>query len=64
MNNERICIPELLFRPSNIGINQGGVAEAVVASLEMCPEELRGALLSNIVVTGGNTLLPNFAQRL
>lgn len=29
MNNERFAIPEILFRPSDIGIEQIGLAEAI-----------------------------------
>ena len=33
MNNERFAIPELLFHPSDIGIHEMGVAEAIVNSV-------------------------------
>jgi len=34
MNNERITVPELLFHPSDIGLNQAGIAETVVQAVE------------------------------
>ena len=40
MNGERISIPEVLFRPSDTGLNQAGVAEAVVAAVQACPKVL------------------------
>ncbi len=64
MNNERITVPELLFRPSDIGINQAGIAECIVQSIQACHPDMQALLYSHIVVTGGNTLIPNFKERL
>ena len=36
LNNERFTIPELLFHPSDIGINEMGIPEAIVDSIEAC----------------------------
>ena len=33
MNNERFMVPEILFRPSDIGICQMGLGEAVVETV-------------------------------
>ena len=30
MTNDRFAVPEILFSPSDIGINQAGLAEAIV----------------------------------
>lgn len=64
MNNERIIVPELLFTPSDIGINQAGIGEAVFQSVESCVQEMHALLYSNILVIGGNTLFPNYVKRL
>lgn len=64
LNNERITIPEILFHPSDIGIPQMGIAEAVVDCIKSCPEESIYSLLGNIVVAGGNALFQNFQKRL
>ncbi|GMT14927.1 hypothetical protein PFISCL1PPCAC_6224 [Pristionchus fissidentatus] len=64
LNIERFAIPEALFNPSNIGINQMGVAECIAHSLSKCPENLREALVHNIYLMGGNINFPNFEQRL
>ena len=37
MNNERFQIPELLFHPSDIGMKQAGIAEAISQAIESCP---------------------------
>jgi actin-related protein 6 len=64
MNNERMTIPETLFSPGDIGIPQMGISECVIDAVNKCPEELRGLMLQNIVIVGGNAALPGFADRL
>eukprot|EP01128_Nolandella_sp_AFSM9_P009651 TRINITY_DN6285_c0_g1_i1.p1 TRINITY_DN6285_c0_g1~~TRINITY_DN6285_c0_g1_i1.p1 ORF type:complete len:454 (-),score=80.04 TRINITY_DN6285_c0_g1_i1:25-1386(-) len=63
MNNERL-IPELLFNPSDIGIREAGIAEAIVQAVEETPVDLHPLLYSAIVLSGGNTAIPGFADRL
>ena len=36
LNNERFTIPELLFHPSDIGINEMGIPEAIINSIDSC----------------------------
>jgi len=64
LSNERICVPELLFRPSDIGVEQAGLAECVVQAVDACTADLRESLYANIVLTGGSTRFPNFSERL
>jgi actin-related protein 6 len=64
LNNERFAIPELLFHPSDIGINQMGVPETVINSVDACPEATRPHLLANIVVIGGSAKFPGMQSRL
>ncbi|CAG8505580.1 11341_t:CDS:2 [Acaulospora colombiana] len=33
MNNERFAVPEILFNPSDIGMNQAGIPEVIVESI-------------------------------
>ena len=61
--NERISIPELLFSPANIGINQMGISEAIVHAISSTPSEMHPHLYSNIVLTGGNCMFPGFKSR-
>jgi len=63
MNNERL-IPEVLFRPADIGINQAGIAEVIVQAVNETPKDLHGLMYSNIVLMGGCTLFPGFVPRL
>jgi actin-related protein 6 len=38
MNNERFAVPELLFHPSDVGVQEMGVAEALVHAISSLPE--------------------------
>lgn len=62
--NERFTIPELLFHPSDVGIHQMGVSEAVIDACNACPEKAVPHLLPNIVVIGGCALFDGMAARL
>ncbi|CAI2324215.1 unnamed protein product [Caenorhabditis sp. 36 PRJEB53466] len=61
---ERFATPEILFNPSDIDIDQCGVAEGVIESLARSPETLRAALSQNIVVVGGSSCFTGFRERL
>ncbi|CAD7083399.1 unnamed protein product [Hermetia illucens] len=64
LNNERFTVPELLFNPSDVGIQQMGVSEAIMNALDSCPPPVHHVLLENIVVTGGCALIPGMGERL
>jgi len=38
MNNERFSVPELLFHPSDVGVHEMGIAEALINSVQSTPE--------------------------
>lgn len=61
---ERFAAPEILFRPDDVGLDQGGIAETIVQSVQACPAKLRAAMYRNVLLTGGNALIPGFAERL
>ena len=63
MNNERFAVPELLFHPSDIGIQQMGISEAIVNVIQNFPTEVQSHLYRNILLTGGSCSLPNFKER-
>lgn len=63
LNNERFTVPELLFHPSDIGLQQMGVVEAIYDAVWSCPEETRPHLLRNVLLTGGCALFPGFCQK-
>lgn len=64
LGNERFAVPELLFNPTDIGIQEAGLAGAVMESLSVLPEALKIGMLANIVVVGGNSLIKGFVERL
>jgi len=62
---ERFQIPEVLFKPSDIGINEGGISDMIAQiTSSRVPHTMEPVMLSNIVVGGGNTRIPGFGQRL
>ena len=63
LSNERITIPEILFHPSDIGIEQMGIPEAICHAVSRTPVEMHPHLYSNIILTGGNVLFPGFSER-
>ncbi|KAE8615181.1 hypothetical protein XENTR_v10008435 [Xenopus tropicalis] len=63
LTNERFAVPEILFHPSDIGIQEMGIPEAIVHSINNLPEEMQPHFYKNIVLTGGNTLFPGFRER-
>ena len=64
VNNERFSVPEVVFSPADIGMEQAGISEAVMQSIEACPGSIRGLLWSNIVVVGGLAKYPGIQARL
>lgn len=64
LGNERFAVPELLFNPSDVGIQEAGIPGAVMESMQALPETLRAGMLSNVVVVGGNSLITGFMERL
>ncbi|KAK5866752.1 hypothetical protein PBY51_011303 [Eleginops maclovinus] len=62
--NERFAVPEMLFHPSDIGIQEMGIPEAIVHSIQSLPEEMHAHFFQNIVLTGGNILFSGFRERL
>jgi len=63
LNNERFAVPELLFHPSDIGVQQMGISEAIVHVIGNFPPEVQFELYKNILLTGGSSCLPNFKER-
>lgn len=64
MGVEMVTVPEVLFHPSDIGLDQAGVAETIMQSVHACPEHCHGALLDNILLVGGSTKFRGFRERL
>jgi actin-related protein len=63
---ERFTVPEVLFRPIDAGLQSDlvGLSQAIVQSVEACPEPYRPALYRTVYLVGGLALLPNLVERL
>ncbi|GAB4832840.1 Actin- protein 6 [Ancistrocladus abbreviatus] len=64
LTNERFLVPEMIFRPADLGMNEAGLAECIVRSVNSCHPLLHPVLYESIILTGGSTLFPRFAERL
>ncbi|KAJ7093825.1 actin-related protein Arp6 [Mycena belliarum] len=64
MANERFTVPEIIFRPDDIGLERSGLAETIATSISLLPDDLQGMFWANVGLVGGNTKLPGFRRRL
>lgn len=64
LGNERFVIPELLFHPSDVGVRQMGVGEAIVHAILACVPEAAAHLFANVLVVGGCACFPGMKERL
>lgn len=64
LTNERFIVPEMIFRPADLGLNQAGLAECIVRAVNSCHSYLHPVLYESIILTGGSTLFPRFSERL
>ena len=52
---ERVRIPELLFQPSLVGVDQAGLPEIVMALLKRMPQDVAEEVAAGgLLLTGGN----------
>lgn len=64
LSHERYNIPEALFKPSLINLEQQGLHEYVFKSIMKTNTDIRSEMFKSIVLAGGNTLFENFNVRL
>ncbi|KAK4493922.1 hypothetical protein PRZ48_015108 [Zasmidium cellare] len=64
VGNERFTVPEIIFTPSDLGMQQEGITGTVMQSLNALPKGLWQPFLANIEVVGGTSKLPGFVTRL
>jgi actin-related protein len=64
VGNERFRCPEVLFRPSFLGIEACGIHYATYNTIMQCDMDIHKMLYANIVLSGGTTMYPGFAERL
>lgn len=63
MEVERFAVPELLFNPSDVGLSQAGIPEAIHNAISACDLGLQGSLYHHIILTGGNARFPGMRER-
>lgn len=60
---EAIQAPEIIFQPSLVGFDQCGLSGAIEAVLSRYSDQTRAAFSKSVFVTGGNTNVSGFADR-
>jgi actin-related protein len=53
-----------LFQPSLVGLENAGLSEAIKNIIIQIPKEKVSRMLENVVILGGNTVLPGFEERI
>lgn len=64
---ERFKIAEPIFNPSLVEgttTTTNGAANLVTNAVHKCDADVRSALMSNVIITGGNSLISGFTERL
>ncbi len=64
IGQERFKVSEALFTPSLIGSQYPGVHESAATVIKACDPSIQKQLWSNVVVSGGCTLLDGFVDRM
>ena len=64
MGLERFLVPECLFDPNRVFLNQAGLPEVIAQSIATLPDEFQGVAFENILITGGTARLPGLVSRL
>lgn len=63
LSKERFLIPNVIFEPKSMGLDQGGITEALFESIKSIHPDFYGHAVWNITVCGGNTLFPGFEEK-
>jgi len=64
IGNERFRCPEVLFKPSMLGLEQEGVHKLTFKSIMKCDVDIRKDLYNNIVLSGGSTMFKGVDDRI
>jgi len=64
IGNERFRCPEVLFKPSFIGLEQDGIHVLTFNSIMKCDVDIRKDLYNNIVLSGGSTMFSQIDERM
>lgn len=64
LNKDRFRVPEVLFKPSMISSELSSIPEIVWQSISKLDTDLRPQMWSDILLSGGTTMLKGFGNRL
>ena len=64
IGNEGLFCGDTLFQPSLLGMETEGIHEATYNSIMKCDVDVRKAMLCNVVLSGGTTMIPGIAERM
>jgi len=64
IGSERFRCGEALFQPSLLGRESAGIDELAFNSINKCDIDIRKDLTSNVVLSGGTTMLPGLVGRM
>lgn len=64
IGNELFRTPETMFMPSFLGLEVSGIHETTYSSIMKCDIDIRKDLYANLVLSGGSTMFPGFADRM
>jgi actin beta/gamma 1 len=64
IGSERFRCPEVLFKPSLIGLEQSGIHQTTYDSIMKCDVDIRKDLYGNTVLSGGSTMFEGIAERM
>lgn len=64
ISKERFKSPEVIYQPRKVGRRVSPLHEKIYEVIQNCSMTQRPRLIQNIVLSGGNTLIPRFKERL
>ncbi|XP_065421780.1 actin-like protein 10 [Chrysemys picta bellii] len=64
LDKERFCCPEPLFQPKLLDQNSPGIHLLAFQSLQKVPDECKGDIIGNTVLSGGSSMFPGFPERM
>ena len=64
IGNERFRCPEVMFDQTVISGQSSGIHETLYDSIKECDVEIHKDLYANILLSGGNTMLPGIVDRI
>lgn len=64
VSEERFESPEIMYRPREIGRREPPLHEKIYDVIRSCEITIKPKLVRNIILSGGNTLIPGFKERL